>query len=49
MFGCVVLVLVLGDEPLAGIVVRLPLTPALELDLVALEVRPVLHHLHKRL
>ena len=49
VLGRVVLVLVLDDETLAGVVVRLSLTPPLEFDLVALEVRPVLDHFHERL
>ena len=49
VFGSVVLVLVLNNEALAGVVVGLPFPPALEFHLVALEVRPVLHHFHERL
>ena len=45
----VVFVLVLNHETFAGIVVRLPLPPPLELDLVTPEVRPVLDHFHERL
>ena len=45
----IVLVFVLYDKTLAGIVVRLSFSSALEFDLVALEVRSVLHYLHKRL
>lgn len=45
----IVLVFVLYDKTLAGIVVRLSFSSALEFDLVALEVRSVLYYLHKRL
>ena len=49
VFGRVVLVFVLGNKALAGMVVRLSLSPSLKLHLVAFEVRSVLHYFDKRL
>ena len=49
VLGAVVLVLVLGNEPLAGTVIGLTLTPAPVLDLEALEVSLVLHKLDENL
>ena len=49
VLGASVLVLVLSNEPLAGIVVGLALTPAPVLDLEALEVSLVLDHLDEDL
>lgn len=49
VLGGVVFVFVLDDEPFAGVVVRPPLPPPLELHLEPLEVRLVLHHLHETL
>eukprot|EP01137_Pigoraptor_chileana_P005004 Opistho-2@47464 len=48
VLGRVVLVLVLDNQALAGIVVRLALSATTVLDLVALEVRLVLHNLDER-
>ena len=49
VLGAGVLVLVLGDEPLAGIVIGFALAPAPVLDLEALEVSLVLDHLDEDL
>merc|ERR1719320_1929588 len=48
VLGCIVFVLVLDDEPLAGEVVSLALTPPPELDLVPLEVSLVFDNLDER-
>jgi len=48
VFGCVVLVLVLEGETLAGIVICLALAPPAEFNLVPLEVLLVLNNLDKR-
>jgi len=47
VLGGLVLILVLDDEPSSGIVVSLALSSSFELDLVALEVRLVLHNLNE--
>ena len=49
VLGRVVLVLILDHQETPGLVVGLPLASALEPDLVALEVRLTLDHLHKLL
>lgn len=49
VFGGVVLILVLANQPLPRTVVGLTLAPATELDLVTLEIRLCLLHLDERL
>jgi len=49
VFGAVVFVLVLGDQPFAGIEIGLSFAPTSVLDLVALEIRLVLDNLDETL